>query len=64
MPGVFCLANTLSRINGRGRKTAQRLFPLTVVVIYSFILYSANSVPSKLLTSKGKVSAIEGSHPN
>lgn len=60
----FCLASTPSRINGCSGRTAQRLFPLSNVVIYSFILYSANSVSSELLTSKGKVSALKGSQSN
>jgi len=64
LPGVSCLATTLTRINDSGGKTAQRLFPLTIVVIYSFILYGVNSVPSELLTSKGKVSALEGLYSN
>lgn len=67
----FCHASTLSKINRCGGKIVQRLFLLTIVqtllyylILYYLILYyyNDNSVPSELLTRRGKVCALEGSY--
>lgn len=67
----FWHASTLSKINRCGGKIVQRLFLLTIVqtllyylILYYLILYyyNDNSVPSELLTRRGKVCALEGSY--